>query len=274
MSAPTISIPGGQSFKLKVFGSATVKAGSGNDTIDITKTGKIVIGDGNNFLTIGKNGTVKAGSGNDSIDIGKSGRVTIGGGNDTITFGGSGVVKQYGLSGNDTITFGHGNDTVIVEGKASVHGAFGDATITGGKLTIGDLHGGQDVKAVSGDATLVGGKGAQEFIGGTGHVQMDTGKGNDTLVGGSGFDTMMGGAGHDVFAFNWIGQGGQHLITDFVHGQDKLYLEGYTLSWLESHNKVSTSGGNTYISLDGGKTTVELQGVTSLTASDVTTHKP
>ena len=256
MSAPTISIPGGQSFKLKVFGSATVKAGSGNDTIDITKTGKIVIGDGNNFLTIGKNGTVKAGSGNDSIDIGKSGRVTIGGGNDTINFGGSGVVKEYGAGGNDTISFGSGNDTVIVEGKASVHGAFGDATITGGKLTIGNLHGGQDVKAVSGDATLVGGKGA------------------DTLVGGTGFDTMMGGAGHDLFQFNWIGQGGQHLITDFVHGQDKLYLEGYSLSWLESHNKISTHDGNTYISLDGGKTTVELQGVTQLHASDITTHKP
>jgi Ca2+-binding RTX toxin-like protein len=274
MSAPTISIPGGESFKLKVYGSATVKAGSGNDTIDITKTGKIVIGDGNNFLTIGKNGTVKAGSGNDSIDIGKSGRVTIGGGNDTINFGGSGVVKQTGLGGHDTINFGSGNDTVIVEGQASVHGSFGDATITGGKLTIGDLHGGNDVRAVSGDATLVGGTGAQEFFGGTGNVQMDGGKGNDTLVGGTGFDTMHGGSGHDVFSFVWMGQGGQHLITDFVHGQDKLYLEGHSLSWLESHNSVSTSGGNTYISLDGGKTQVELKGVTHLTDSDVTTHKP
>ena len=274
MSAPLISIPGGESFKLKVFGAATVKAGSGNDTIDITKWGKIVIGDGNNRLTIGGNGTVKAGDGNNKIDIGKDGRVTIGGGNDTINFGGSGVVKQSGLGGHDTINFGQGNDTVIVEGKASVHGAFGDATITGGKLTVTQNPGWYATKAVSGDATLVGGTGKQEFIGGSGHVQMDTGKGADTLIGGTGFDTMTGGAGHDVFAFNWIGQGGQHLITDFAHGQDKLYLEGYTLSWLESHNKISTSGGNTFISLDGGKTQVELQGVTHLTASDITTHKP
>ena len=98
--------------------------------------------------------------------------------------------------------------------------------------------------------------------------------GKPTLVGGSGHDTMVGGSGNDVFAFDWAGKGGQHLVTDFVHGQDKLYLEGYSLSWLESHNKISTSGGNTYISLDGGKTQVELKGVTHLTDSDVTTHKP
>ena len=33
---------------------------------------------------------------------------------------------------------------------------------------------------------------------------------------------------------------------------------------------LTLSGGNTYISIDGGKTTIELQGVTSLTSSDVT----
>ena len=120
----------------------------------------------------------------------------------------------------------------------------------------------------------MGGKGPQEFIGGTGNVKMDGGQGNATLIGGSGHDTMLGGAGHDVFAFVWAGQGGQHLIKDFVHGQDKLYLEGHSLSWLESHNAISTHNGNTYISLDNGLTTVEVKGVTHLSNSDVTTHKP
>ena len=68
-------------------------------------------------------------------------------------------------------------------------------------------------------------------------------------------------------------QGGQHVIQNFVSGQDQLYIEGHSLSWLQSHHDISTSGGNTYISIDGGKTTIELQGVTSLNPSDVTTHK-
>ena len=105
-------------------------------------------------------------------------------------------------------------------------------------------------------------------------MDMNGGKGADTLVGGSGHDTMVGAGGNDVFSFLATGQGGQHLIKDFVHGQDQLYLEGHSLSWLESHNAISTHGGNTYISLDGGLTTVELKGVTHLSNSDVTTHKP
>jgi Ca2+-binding RTX toxin-like protein len=99
------------------------------------------------------------------------------------------------------------------------------------------------------------------------------GKGNDTFVGGTGHETMFGGKGHDLFEFLKADQGGHALIKDFVSGQDKLYLEGHTLSYLEKHGDISTHGGNTFISLDGGKTTIELQGVTQLKASDVTTNK-
>jgi Ca2+-binding RTX toxin-like protein len=131
-----------------------------------------------------------------------------------------------------------------------------------------------DAAALSGNATLMGSHGANEFIGGTGDVHMYGGKGKDTLVGGSGHDTMSGGGGRDLFEFVWAGKGGQHLIRDFVHGHDKLYLEGHSLDYLQSHNDITTHGGNTYISLDGGMTTVELKGVTHLHDSDVTTHKP
>ena len=65
-------------------------------------------------------------------------------------------------------------------------------------------------------------------------------------------------------------QGGQHVIKNFVSG-DQLYIEGYSLSALQSD--ISTHGGNTYISIDGGKTTIELEGVTHLKASDITTNK-
>ncbi|HWW19398.1 MAG TPA: hypothetical protein VNZ06_01220, partial [Steroidobacteraceae bacterium] len=87
-------------------------------------------------------------------------------------------------------------------------------------------------------------------------------------------ESAFGGAGANVFEFLADQHGGQHVITNFVSGQDKLYLEGYSLSYLQQHGEVSSHGGNTYISLDSGKTTIELKGVSSLHSSDITTHKP
>ena len=118
--------------------------------------------------------------------------------------------------------------------------------------------------------TLLGSAAPTEFVGGTGCTSMVGGKGSDTFIGGSGHETMVGGKGHDLFEFLSADKGGQHLIKDFVSGQDQLYLEGHTLSYLEQHGEISTHGGNTYISLDGGKTTIELQGVTHLKGSDIT----
>jgi len=128
--------------------------------------------------------------------------------------------------------------------------------------------------ANSGAATLVGGEYLNQFVGGSGTTLMLGGGGPDTFIGGSGSDTMTGGSNTNVFEFLSTESGGQHLITNFVSGTDTLYLEGESLSYLQTNNDITYSGGNTYISLDGGKTSVELKGVTSLTSSDVTTHKP
>jgi len=103
---------------------------------------------------------------------------------------------------------------------------------------------------------------------------MKGGLGPDTFIGGSGMETMTGGANHNVFEFLASEAGGHHVITNFIGGQDQLYLEGYSLSYLQQHHDIRISGGNTYISLDGGKTTIELQGVTKLDSSDITKHKP
>jgi Ca2+-binding RTX toxin-like protein len=104
-------------------------------------------------------------------------------------------------------------------------------------------------------------------------VVMHGGRGDDTFVGGSGHATMTGGSGHNLFEFATHANGGMDVITNFVSGHDKLYLEGKTLSYLQSHGDISVSHGNTFISLDGGQTTVELKGFTHLTSHDVTTHK-
>jgi Ca2+-binding RTX toxin-like protein len=127
--------------------------------------------------------------------------------------------------------------------------------------------------ALTGNATLVGGKHCTEFVGGSGHVVMQGGTANDTFIGGSGHATMTGGSSHNLFQFTTQGVGGKDVITNFVSGHDKLYLEGQSLSYLQSHGDVTVSHGNTYITLDGGKTTIELKGFTNLTGHDVTTHK-
>jgi len=272
-----ISIPGGESFKLKVYGNATVRAGKGNDTVSITGQGKVIIGDGNDKIDILGPGTVKAGSGNDSITLHHGGDILIrsGGGSDTINLYGDGQIRHWGAGGHDTINLGSGNDTIIEQGHASVYGAFGAATIVGGGLQI--THHGQETDLTvtgHGHETLVGSNHRTEFVGGAGFTHMTGGSANDTLIGGSGHETMKGGFGHDVFSFVASEHGGQHLITDFTHGQDKLYLEGHSLSYLQNHGAITHAGGNTFISLDGGQTTVELKGITSLSSSDITTHKP
>jgi Ca2+-binding RTX toxin-like protein len=228
-------------------------------------------------------GTVIAGNGNDSIRIDGNGAVTVGAGNDHITLQGSGSIFQHGAGGHDTINLGHGHDTITEAGSATVYGSFGSATIQGGTFEFqresGEHHHGHhqhfvnEVVASSGNATLLGGAHCTEFVGGTGSVVMQGGTGNDTFVGGSGHATMTGGSAHNLFSFTSDGKGGTDVITNFVSGHDKLYLDGQSLCYLQSHGDVTMSHGNTFIALDGGHTIVELKGFTGLSSHDITNHK-
>jgi Ca2+-binding RTX toxin-like protein len=297
---------------ITVFGSGTVIAGNGRDAIDIKGKGNVTVGsgsdtvtvegdgtvhshdshgkvdvitiygdgsvkagNGNDTITIGHDGKVKAGDGNDLITIHGKGHITVGGGNDTLTlYGPSGKIVQHGSHGHDTIVLGTGDYTIKEQGHATVWGANNnDATIVGGEIKILHKDGVTEDFAISGKATLVGGSNPTEFVAGSGYTVMRGGTGDDTFVGGSGHDTMHGGLGSNVFEFLASEQGGKHVITNFVAGQDHLYVEGHSLSYLQSQGDIHTHGGSTYISIDGGKTTIELQGVTSLKASDFNSHK-
>jgi Ca2+-binding RTX toxin-like protein len=249
-----------------------------------------ISGGGDAKIHIYGNGTVIAGGGNDSVRIDGNGKITVGAGNDHITLHGSGSILQKGAGGHDTINIGHGHDTVTEAGTATIYGGFGSATVQGGTISFkyhegkdeaherghkwqGDVHSFHQAAALSGNATLLGGTHCTEFVGGTGKVIMQGGTGNDTFIGGSGHTTMTGGSAHNLFEFTKGGKGGADLVNNFVHGHDKLYLEGKSFCWLQSHHDITVSGGNTYISLDGGKTTVELKGFTDLKSSDITSHK-
>jgi Ca2+-binding RTX toxin-like protein len=244
MAGTFVSIPGSHNFDVTVYGRGTVISGSGNDKIAITHKGKIVVGSGHDTLSLSKGG----------------------------------LISQLGAAGRDTIHIGSGTTRIFEQGQATVSGLhpnnpFGSATIFGGELKVTESHSVTKDIAVSGKMTLLGSAAPTEFVGGKGSTSMVGGTGNDTFIGGTGHETMVGGKGHDLFEFLKADNGGQALVKDFVSGHDHLYLEGQTLSYLEKHGDISTHGGNTFISLDGGKTTIELEGITNLKASDITTNK-
>jgi Ca2+-binding RTX toxin-like protein len=288
-----VSISGGSDASVRIYGDGTVVAGSGNDSIRIDGNGQISVGAGDDHLTLrgsggiyqhgaGGSDTINLGSGRDTIT--EAGRATVyGSGGSAIIHGGTVEFGRVGAGGSDNDHdhdrgHGYGHDDSREHGSSQWLDARGDRD--GWRQSDGHGgHGGDgshsyyDMTAVSGNATLLGGSHATQFVGGTGNVVMQGGTSNDTFVGGSGHATMTGGSGPNLFEFTSQGVGGTDVITNFVSGQDHLYLEGQSLSYLQSQGDVTMSHGNTYISLDGGKTTIELKGFTGLSGHDVTTHK-
>ena len=131
--------------------------------------------------------------------------------------------------------------------------------------------------AASGADVFNGGTGSSTFIAGGALATMTGGSGPNVFQGGSGHDTMTGGKGSNLFQFLSTAQGGvEHgttIISNFV-AKDQLYLEGNSLASLNAAHDITISGGNTYIKLDGGTTTIELKGFTGLTNSEITqSHK-
>lgn len=239
-------------------------------------------GSGKVDVTVFGRGTVVAGAGDDRITITGRGHILVGAGHDTLNLEKGGVIIERGASGQDTIHLGdEGRARIFEQGHATVTGAFGAATIDGGAMrvhhTIGFSNGQAFAVtkeiAISGNVTMLGAAAHAELVARGGFTSMIGGTGNDTFIGGKGTDVMVGGTGQDLFEFLHRDHGGNHLIKNFVSGQDQLYVEGHSLSWLQSHHDITSSGGNTFISIDGGKTTIELQGVSSLKASDITGHK-
>jgi hypothetical protein len=273
-----VSISGG-SGDVRVHGDGTVVAGAGNYTIDATGNWHI------NQYGSGGHDTINLGHGHDTIT--EAGHATVYGafGSATIQGGTIEVAHVGGASDGSDHDHDHRHD----QGDDRSHGRFGahqgdddrrhhDARPDGScghdkGGGAGSSHPYYEAIAVSGNATLLGGDHCTQFVGGTGNVVMQGGTGNDTFVGGSGHTTMTGGSGHNVFEFTSQHAGGTDVITNFVSGQDHLYLEGQSLCYLQSHGDVTVSHGNTWITLDGGKTTIELKGFSGLTGHDITGHK-
>lgn len=240
----------------------------------ITVTGghrSVHLGDDDNSVYSDLRAHIRGGDGDNTLDLLRGGHVSLGDGDNAITMMGAGKLNLG--SGNDTITLGVGHYRIHEDGTANVTLPYGEATVIGGSAVFDTDRSGTSATLMSGDGVLkADGPGAAQLAGGSGDVTMIGGAGPTTFIGGSGQDTMVGGGGAELFRFDSNSVGGDHLIQNFTSGQDHLYVERLSFSDLQSQGAISESGGNTYITLDGGHTTIELQGVTGLTAADIVRH--
>jgi len=175
--------------------------GAGDDKVGVTQrddgTLDIAI-NGKSYevkLAQGQEVTIRAGAGNDTIEVAPNVRVNIvvdgGAGNDAITTG----------AGDDRIDGGTGDDVINGgEGRNDVFGNSGNDTIGGGS-GVNVVYGGDGddvIRAGTGTNYLEGGAGADTIHGGGASDIITAGAGNDRVIVGSGASTVYAGAGDDT----------------------------------------------------------------------------
>lgn len=197
------------------------------------------------------------------------------------------------LGGGKSITIGQA--TISFDPKLTVSGGTGNGITIVGTPTIGVSIGGESVGGtlpvnltLPTIPDLLG-----TVLGNLGAKAITFGSGQDTAAGskaaslgsfGTNGSTMLSAsavkAGGTSFGADAVKGGsaaglsgaGSTVITNFLSGAEKLVLEGNALSYLTKPD-VTTHGGSTLIALDGGKTTIEMVGVSSDLKSTDLTHK-
>jgi Ca2+-binding RTX toxin-like protein len=180
----------------------------------------------NGFLKIGQAGivfTIGDSSNSNTTDAILGGSTLFSG--FTTVEGAQGPTDVTGTSDGETFTAGTGDTTFF--------GGDGDDSLTGGSR-YNDLSGGSGndtIVAGAGGGNYSGDAGDDSIIGGTGDDFIFANEGSDTIEAGAGFDvitlvggnhTVTGGSGGDRYEiFNGLGN---HLVTDFVIGEDAFDL--------------------------------------------------
>lgn len=194
------------------------------------------------------------GRGADTLDGTDGADLICGSGGDDILWGGAGDDIVGGGRGADILAGGIGADWL--------QGGAGPDFLSGGDLSdpFGEL-----------DAA------ADTLDGGSGNDRLTGGGGDDTLIGGRGDDLLAGNEGADQFVFDRRAFG-RDRIVDFTPGEDRLDLRGLGLEFERVDTNgdgligaddrgVSQEGPDLVMALRGG--TIELAGVTALTANDL-----
>jgi Ca2+-binding RTX toxin-like protein len=136
---------------------------------------------------------------------------------------------------NYTYVADHLRDEVIVSGQEEGHEdavtygtVYGDVLISynANTLLLGGL-GGDLLVARGGAAFLHGHEGADTLVGSSERDMLLGGEGSDLLIGNGGDDLVAGGAGADVFKIDATQDFGRLRISDFIPGEDVLWIVGF-----------------------------------------------
>jgi Ca2+-binding RTX toxin-like protein len=255
-------------------GSDTINGGLGNDTYDFRGSAqgndRFFDSGGSDKILIDSFGEIR---GSDPVD--KNGNESKNGPDlkFTLTAGTFTIVNHFAGDPIETLVDANGRSMVIATGLL---GADLPGIISG---TSGD----DFMDGRGGDDFLFGNRGNDHMLGGTGNDRLDGGEGRDVLDGGPGDDILTGGDGRDTFVF--APGSGNDVVTDFVHGQDRLDLRAFDTSFRDlktedghdehgqgHHAKdddritMRVDGHDTVLEFEGGS--ARITGITHLHADD------
>ncbi len=223
------------------LGNDTLAGGAGNDTyvIDTLKDvvtelsgqGVDLIQSSINYSLLDTDGAGAYGANVENLQLLGAGNINATGnalGN--VIYANSGVNLIDGGLGIDTVSYLYASTT----GKTGVGLNLSLLNVAGEAIASG-ISGADHVKSVENIVgsnyadSLTGNAGNNLLEGELGNDILSGGAGNDILTGGAGADKLTGGAGNDIFDFNALPDSGitsasWDIITDFVHGQDKIDL--------------------------------------------------
>ncbi|MEC4892898.1 MAG: cadherin domain-containing protein [Oscillatoria sp. PMC 1051.18] len=177
-------------------------------------------------------------------------------GDELLGLGGDDTLDAAGGSGNNTLRGGAGNDELFAGVDDFLFGDEGDDTLEG--------------RSGSGGSQLDGGEG-NDFLFADSDDVLIGGDGSDRLFAGSGDATLTGGTGADQF---WLAIAelptSANIITDFTLGEDVLGIAGLEPDLAEFDDlNITQENGNTVISTTGGTELAILEGFTDeLDATD------
>jgi hypothetical protein len=213
----------------------------------------------------------------------------------------SGSQPIYGWGGKDTILIttvsalahgGNGNDTISSRNytETGTNRLYGDA----GNDRINGSDSGDEAPGTGLDK-LYGGTGNDKIYGRGGRDILDGGDGNDLVLGGRGADVLTGGKGKDIFDFAFessvnvikadsgLAPAGRDVITDLVHGADKIRLSptvaaDFVFNGQDAFSatnqirfETSDDGVTVFVNVDSdldADFAIELKGITSVNAAD------
>jgi Ca2+-binding RTX toxin-like protein len=236
-----------------------------NQIIDFgTGASSISPGTGDNFVQLGGGHYTVNSTGDDTV-VGTTGAETVGA---SSTVSGAGAVVVGNVSKVFFINNGQGASTVLGDtGSDTVFAGFGGGLYKGGTAGNNLLQGGfgsATLQAGGANDTLFAGPGSnpQVLIAASGNETLNglASSGADTFYAGTGNADITLGFGKDTVVFTDGSAGGADTVNGFTSGPDKIQLNGYPPTEVDS-----VVGGQT---LNGAGVTISLtDGTTVLFAS-------